>query len=1852
MVELKKDNAGADLAVASRVAIDAANKIITITPDGDLAAGSYTVKVLANTVEDVADNAVVAASATFTVDAAAPTVTFVPADGDVVTDVDTDVLVQFDEPVRQANNDPLDAAAAAAAVELKKVNGDGTDLAGTGQVRINNDKTVITMDPANPLETGSQYTVTLRASTVEDAHGNEIGSARTSTFTVGTVDTAAPTLTLTGVPAYINDTDAFTVTLTFNEAVTGFIIDDVSVSNARLSGWATTTPGLVFNVAVTPDGSGDVTITVQVNSAEDLAGNPGPAAAVNRTAVWDATPPEVSIGIKPETFDNANPDVTVEFTFTEVVTGFDLSDVTVTGGSKPAALISSQGGKVYRGVFTPTGDSGDLAVEVEQGAATDRAGNRGPTSVVRSRARRNVPEVPPLAAPGIDNFRAEENEDGSFTLRWALSGGEVYQQTVTGGELGEDIGEEVDPGTSELRVHPTEETTYTLTVGNIVNDDVRFDTAKVTVLAAAPVVVKPVEPVNSAPSRVVVDWVVPALDGVIAEDVDAGAGRVKLAELSAIDADAGDRHRFALSGTAALEVDGTVLYLKQGTALDYETAASYRFSITATDSGGLSVTRAGLTLTLTNVNEGPTGVVVDWVVPAEDGVMAEDVDVSAGRVQVAELSAIDVDVGDHHAFSVSAGVTFETDGAALYLKQGAALDYETAASYRFRITTTDSGGLSFTGAEQTLTLTDVNEGPTGVVVDWVAPALDGVMAEDVDTRAGRVKVADLSAIDVDVGDRHVFSVSAGVTFETDGAALYLKQGAALDYETAASYRFRITTTDSGGLSFTGAEQTLTLTDVNEGPTGVVVDWVAPAADGVMAEDVDTRAGRVQVAELSAIDVDVGDHHVFSVSAGVTFETDGAALYLKQGAAFDYETRTSYRFRITTTDSGGLSFTGAEQTLTLTDVNEGPTGVVVDWVAPALDGVMAEDVDTRAGRVKVAELSAIDVDVGDHHVFSVSAGVTFETDGAALYLKQGAAFDYETRTSYRFRITTTDSGGLSFTGAEQTLTLTDVNEGPTGVVVDWVAPAADGVMAEDVDTRAGRVQVAELSAIDVDVGDHHVFSVSAGVTFETDGAALYLKQGAAFDYETRTSYRFRITTTDSGGLSFTGAEQTLTLTDVNEGPTGVVVDWVAPAADGVMAEDVDTRAGRVQVAELSAIDVDVGDHHVFSVSAGVTFETDAGVLYLRQGAALDYETRMSYRFRITTTDSGGLSFTGAEQTLTLTDVNEAPAFEQGHYAFELAENRLGPVALGAVRATDQDAGDTLTYALSRGAGGLFAIDAVSGIITYTGAGEDHESEANRYALRVRATDSGGLDAGAEVTVTVMDEEQAVARARLSRVNAALLPAFSRALVAGVVEDVARRIKDANPHTSVRREGDAVADHLLAIVQTLKANEESLNAGNMDWKQVLAGSSFLFRLGDKAGEAGARGDGAPPAPSSGGVTLWGEGDWRVLSVDGEAAPVEFGGDVMAARVGVDGTWRDDLLTGVTLAWSRGSFDWTDSGLPDRPAGADKAGAGADKAGAGSRAAAGRAPEYRALAGRHTTRMTSLHPYVGWWPGESLGLWGTVGYGRGAVGVDDEEAGWQSSDAVLRSAALGARVALFSGDAAGDGGTTSLALKSEAWLAHFEVADNGDRIAGLTVNSHRLRLSLEGEQAYRLASGATLTPALELGLRHDGGDGETGHGVEVGAGLRWADPARGLTGEVHGRVLLAHQSALEEWGVGGQVTLDPGADGQGLSFSLRPSWGAVDSGLERLWADGTAGVNDNRMSTPTRFDAEVGYGLGAVAGRGVLTPYGGLALSGGGERRYRLGTRLEVGPSFSVDLEGTRREGTAGGDHGIMLQSTANW
>ena len=170
-------------------------------------------------------------------------------------------------------------------------------------------------------------------------------------------------------------------------------------------------------------------------------------------------------------------------------------------------------------------------------------------------------------------------------------------------------------------------------------------------------------------------------------------------------------------------------------------------------------------------------------------------------------------------------------------------------------------------------------------------------------------------------------------------------------------------------------------------------------------------------------------------------------------------------------------------------------------------------------------------------------------------------------------------------------------------------------------------------------------------------------------------------------------------------------------------------------------------------------------------------------------------------------------------------------------------------------------------------------------------------------------------------------------------------------------------------------------------------------------------------------------------------------------------------------------------------------------------------------------------------------------------------------------------------------------------------------------------------------------------DGGDAETGAGLDVGGGLVVSDPSTGLAVDLRVRMLVMHQAeGFRERGMAVSLSYHP-TPSTPLGFVARvaPSWGGqAQSGAEALWGQETmAGLAHGGVADGTRLEAEVGYGL-AVGSRFVGTPRVGVGTSERG-RDYRLGYSLgaigDEGTTFEFGVDAQRRESPlqGGTDHG---------
>ena len=493
---------------------------------------------------------------------------------------------------------------------------------------------------------------------------------------------------------------------------------------------------------------------------------------------------------------------------------------------------------------------------------------------------------------------------------------------------------------------------------------------------------------------------------------------------------------------------------------------------------------------------------------------------------------------------------------------------------------------------------------------------------------------------------------------------------------------------------------------------------------------------------------------------------------------------------------------------------------------------------------------------------------------------------------------------------------------------------------------------------------------------------------------------------------------------------------------------------------------------------------------------------------------------------------------------------------------------------------FTPDQAAKRITITVKGDNVQEDDETIEITLQAPENATLAAGkSKATGTITDDDvlQTVARDWMAR--------FGRTAAAATVDAIAIRMNDAaggggEDHSLTlagRRMAFAGATPLpLQAAARIEPWEEG--ATSRITLQDLAEDS-VFDLGRSLAE--------------GYLSVWGASSYHQFE---KTAEYTLDGNLVSAILGADHA-GDHHVAGMALAYHGGGGEYGGIGKDDAK-------------------------------GELTADLYSFHPYVRLTIGDYLHIGGSFGAGTGSMNI--KPAGGKEVETSMTMTALGAL------DARLDLNLSPgwlLAVQADVHTVHMVSAEKKPELPELATATNRIRLGLESSYAFLVGEGMSLAPTVEAGVRHDGGDAETGLGLDAGGGLRFTAAAIGLMVDARGHAVLSNfasdaqtgdaAGALREWGLGGMIRWRPDFGGHGPEVTLAPSYGASAGGL-------------NPGAIPS-LDAEVGYRLPAFGG--VLTPYSSAEFAGSGQRSYRAGAHLEFGHAVEVSAEGTYQQSATG-------------
>ncbi|MCA9063581.1 MAG: cadherin domain-containing protein, partial [Planctomycetaceae bacterium] len=725
---------------------------------------------------------------------------------------------------------------------------------------------------------------------------------------------------------------------------------------------------------------------------------------------------------------------------------------------------------------------------------------------------------------------------------------------------------------------------------------------------------------------------------------------------------------------------------------------------------------------------------------------SNSVSVPENTTSAITVTATDADVGQTLSYSITGGndqSKFAINSSSGALSLIAAPNFESPTDANsdnvYEVQVTVSDGFGGTDVQSiSVTVTDVNEFNVSIPTD--ADATANSVAEN--SVAGTTVGVTVSAQDGDASNNTVtYSLdnSAGGRFAVNSSSGVVTVAGSLDRETAASYDITVRATSSDGSSAT-ATFTIAITDVNEFGVGTVVDN-DPSANSV-AENAAIGATVGIVALATDADATTsGITYTLDDDAGGLFMINSATGQVQANGALDYETATSHTITARAT-SADLSFSTQSFTINVTDVSESPVSAISDTDGTA--NTVAEN--SSNGTAVGITAFATDPDGTDTVSYTLddSAGGRFAINLTSGVVTVAGPIDREAAASYDIvvRATSTD---LSFTTATYTITITDVNDNAVSPPTD-----ADG-LADSVAENAATGTAVGITAAssDADVINNTVtyqLIDSAGGRFQIDAntGAITVLNGSLLDRETAASWTVTVQADGSDGSNAT-ANFVISLVDVDE------FDVSAPTDTDATANTIDENAanGTTVGITASATDDDATTNTVtYSLTddAGGRFAVNSGtgVVTVANGTLLDRETNASHNITVRATSVDG-STNDTVFTINVNDVDEfdvsAPV-DTDAIANAVDENAANGTTVGITGfATDDDATtNTVTYSLTDDAGGRFAINSGTGVVTVAnGILLDREANAS-HSITVRATSADGSTNDTVFTISVNDLDE--------------------------------------------------------------------------------------------------------------------------------------------------------------------------------------------------------------------------------------------------------------------------------------------------------------------------------------------------------------------------------------------------------------------------------------------------------------------------------------------------------------------------------
>ncbi|MEA2944009.1 MAG: large repetitive protein, partial [Bradyrhizobium sp.] len=351
-------------------------------------------------------------------------------------------------------------------------------------------------------------------------------------------------------------------------------------------------------------------------------------------------------------------------------------------------------------------------------------------------------------------------------------------------------------------------------------------------------------------------------------------------------------------------------------------------------------------------------------------------------------------------------------------------------------------------------------------------------------------------------------------------------------------------------------------------------------------------------------------------------------------------------------------------------------------------------------------------VGD----SSGGGFKIDPNTGVVTVADPSRIDFESAPGHAYTITTQASNGFSSpTTPTFTISVTDIapstpadsNAAANAVLEGATTGTTVGVTASSTDVNGGAVTYSL-------VGD----TSGGGFTINAATGVVTVADSSKIDFESSAGHAYTVTVQSSDGTLTSSQSFNIAVTDVApSAPTD------ANGAANTVAEG--AAAGTAVAITASSTDVNgpavtwslTGD----SSGSGFSINSSTGVITVADPSEIDYETAAGHAYSVTATASDGTLTSSQSFSIAVTDVVPSAPTDNDAAANSVAEGAANGTSVGVTASSTDPNGPAAAYSLTDNAGGTFAIDSATGVVTVAnGVAIDFEGvSGHAYNITVQA-----------------------------------------------------------------------------------------------------------------------------------------------------------------------------------------------------------------------------------------------------------------------------------------------------------------------------------------------------------------------------------------------------------------------------------------------------------------------------------------------------------------------------------------------------